>query len=719
MSDICKRELLKSVFHNFALPTGLGDAEKKKVFQWTLKKMAEQFMNYKKRLYHQFIKIKKNPNFEDVQYRRIRDQWQEFKDYKESEEAMEKSAKNKLNADKKQYFQRLGPGGYKTAIPKWQERDAKLIAAGVTPSTSSYPARARHWAYSVGLEPDPQTGNLVLKEKVKPGPEGEPEREKIRNKAKELDDAVVAAREGRFAPNREKDELSLALGNPEHTGRVRGVGVVPWKVGFPEHRDTYRSRDRKKKQEAEKYQRLEDMIIDLRHEMRQKKASEPQEDQLDMASQRKSSVASTQNVQPDDATYPVDQIQGRTNCELHIKMRNLSIKVAVGFALENIPGATLHGGQIPAGYARVGVDEIMNGFEDLELDFPGAEGETTLGEVLRGIILWRKEHIVFPGESTRRPPTPPSSNQPPSPPRIENMDTEREPSATPSPRCASPTQRESTPERAKSPLQRESTPELAKSPPTGNRTFSMRQKMLAGASSGAPKDTYKYGPSLKDLPVLTYHRTVEENAPLVKAHNAAHFAKKVPEPKQVLNPKGVKHFLDIVCDPDRRTLPDNYERSISKSFDTQEENKKKRVAAQKKKKAKQVPQLGEQKVQSVAPLKVQTDKSPNVGTNVPVTDYMDDDAFDALFPKSTEIARKFVYGKDLLPADEMVRLAYQMRRLHEWYMKVAKDKLLVFYVTYRADQFLINNDICVKIKELWQLFNRRALNATIMSCYVL
>ena len=103
--------------------------------------------------------------------------------------------------------------------------------------------------------------------------------------------------------------------------------------------------------------------------------------------------------------------------------------------------------------------------------------------------------------------------------------------------------------------------------------------MLAGASSGAPKDTYKYGPSLKDLPVLTYHRTVEENAPLVKAHNAAHFAKKVPEAKQVLNPKGVKHFLDIVCDPHRRTLPDNYDRSISKSFDTQEENKKKRVAA--------------------------------------------------------------------------------------------------------------------------------------------
>ena len=98
---------------------------------------------------------------------------------------------------------------------------------------------------------------------------------------------------------------------------------------------------------------------------------------------------------------------------------------------------------------------------------------------------------------------------------------------------------------------------------------------------------------------------------------------------------------------------------------------------------------------------------------------MDDDAFDALFPKSTEIARTFVYGKDLLPSDEMVRLAFQMRRLHDWYMKVAKDKQLVFYVTYREDQFFVNHEICIEFDELWQLYNRRALDATIMSCYVL
>jgi hypothetical protein len=31
---------------------------------------------------------------------------------------------------------------------------------------------------------------------------------------------------GTFTPSRERDEVSLALGNPEHTGRTRGIGKM-------------------------------------------------------------------------------------------------------------------------------------------------------------------------------------------------------------------------------------------------------------------------------------------------------------------------------------------------------------------------------------------------------------------------------------------------------------------------------------------------------------
>ena len=164
-------------------------------------------------------------------------------------------------------------------------------------------------------------------------------------------------------------------------------------------------------------------------------------------SHRKSSVAST-GAQGDDAhvdeapidRYPVDDIREKTNCELHQSMKNISMKVAVGFALACEPGARWHGSEIHSSYARVRVDEVVPGYDALELDIPGAEGEMTLEEVARGIILWPKKNIVFPGSAPRphsppsshppppRPPSPPSSHPPPpSPPLLE-----RDPSTSPS-----------------------------------------------------------------------------------------------------------------------------------------------------------------------------------------------------------------------------------------------------------------------------------------------
>jgi hypothetical protein len=57
--------------------------------------------------------------------------------------------------------------------------------------------------------------------------------------------------------------------------------------------------------------------------------------------------------------YPVDDIIDTTNCELHFKMKNISMKVADGFSYTNPPEATFHCNPIPAGYASVGVDEVV------------------------------------------------------------------------------------------------------------------------------------------------------------------------------------------------------------------------------------------------------------------------------------------------------------------------------------------------------------------------
>jgi hypothetical protein len=117
--------------------------------------------------------------------------------------------------------------------------------------------------------------------------------------------------------------------------------------------------------------------------------------------------------------YPVDGIKESISCELHQRMKNISMKVAVGQALPCPPDARLHGCEIPAGYAKVGVDEIVMGFHDMELDIPGPEDGRTLGEVVGGVILWDKNSIKPPGSapSTTPPPSHRRSPTPPLPPR--------------------------------------------------------------------------------------------------------------------------------------------------------------------------------------------------------------------------------------------------------------------------------------------------------------
>ncbi|KAK1632915.1 hypothetical protein QYE76_007230 [Lolium multiflorum] len=59
------------------------------------------------------------------------------------------------------------------------------------------------------------------------------------------------------------------------------------------------------------------------------------------------------------------------------------------------------------GYARVTVEEIVQGFEDLDIDIATPEGATRLGDVKRQFILWQKKFIKFPGEAPRQTSPPP------------------------------------------------------------------------------------------------------------------------------------------------------------------------------------------------------------------------------------------------------------------------------------------------------------------------
>ena len=132
------------------------------------------------------------------------------------------SATNKINVAKKEHHHHTGSGGYVKARPLWDKAENDLIAKGVEPTTLNWPDRSRTWFFGVGGTLDPETGKCVWTD------------EQLEIPVKKLQKYIAAAQQGTFVPDREKDELTEALGNSVHLGRRRGTASsVAWKVGFP------------------------------------------------------------------------------------------------------------------------------------------------------------------------------------------------------------------------------------------------------------------------------------------------------------------------------------------------------------------------------------------------------------------------------------------------------------------------------------------------------
>src|SRR5512141_3353913 len=85
-------------------------------------------------------------------------------------------------------------------------------------------------------------------------------------------------------------------------------------------------------------------------------------------------------------------------------------------AIPTNPSRTYHYRPIPAGYSRVEVELVKAAYDDLELDYPGGDGETHLRDTSHAIIVWRKRYIILPGrQAASRAPSPPAPPSPPEP----------------------------------------------------------------------------------------------------------------------------------------------------------------------------------------------------------------------------------------------------------------------------------------------------------------
>ncbi|KAK1611409.1 hypothetical protein QYE76_035082 [Lolium multiflorum] len=379
-----KKECWRTLMEHFVLPPeynkkdefGNDDPEgckrRRLVKEFALQKMATTFRTYKKNLAAQYVEKGKTPDFSG-QYEKLKDDWPEFVRQKKSEEFKAISDKNKANA-----------------------------------GTEGWDPRAKSWWYGHGGTLDPVTGECTHRDtKFKP--------------TQALIDAMRDAQEGKIKFNRENDALTKALGNPEHGGRVRGKGVISWKEGFSQENDPYSYRSRKRKADREKdvvarlASEFDEMKKTLNVLVQEREAAGTHEDHpADLGSQqRRSSVASTE-ASPATANAPVDITAGasslpRGRCKgdermsSHYPIGNMSTKVAIGSALPCLPGALHHNNPIQDGYARVTVEDIVPGFEDLEIDIATPEGERRCQAPVHSM---KKKLIKFPGEAPR-PTSPP------------------------------------------------------------------------------------------------------------------------------------------------------------------------------------------------------------------------------------------------------------------------------------------------------------------------
>ena len=132
------------------------------------------------------------------------------------------------------------------------------------------------------------------------------------------------------------------------------------------------------------------------------------------------------------------------------------------------------------------------------------------------------------------------------------------------------------------------------------------------------------------------------------------------------------------------------------------------------KSGKTVPQLGEQAMQSIPPLKVNTDKVTDAARDIGIS--VDQLLGNEEVPMA-DVAWQYAPGKSLVRPEQVPHLSTQMRRLHEWYMKEVKNGREMLMVKVKEEHYFYENELCIEFPEIFQLYNQDALNKSIVSCY--
>nr|CAE04204.2 OSJNBa0011E07.13 [Oryza sativa Japonica Group] len=374
---------------------------------------------------------------------------------------------------------------------------------------------------------------------------------------------------------------------------------------------------------------------------------------------------------------------------------------------------TYHCRPIPAGYSRVEVEMVEAVYEDLELDYPGGDGEMHLRDTSHAIILWRKRYIILPrrqaasrapslpaplsppAPSPPAPPPPPPAPSPPVPPPPPPAPSSPAPPSPPAPSSPAPPPPPPAPSPPDPPPPRPAPPPCPPAPPM-TRSRQAPPPASTRATKKAKVDTTKN----KEPP---YGCSQEELDAYVAGEVKRQLKPRSPEKKIPIDPS-VKNFFKGMSTANKEALKlSDYDRTLRKAYY---------------KKSKPVPQLGEQPHQVVKPLVT--------GEDFGITDFISDTGLTmaqlvggAPIPKA-EVAYKFELGKPLVRPEQLQSLPTQMYKFHEWYMEMSANGREMFGARIRNPDFLQGEDVLwIHFKDVFDLYHRDALDVSLRSAWIL
>jgi hypothetical protein len=171
-------------------------------------------------LYKKYVFEGKGLDFDGGEYTKQRDFWQDFKQYRLSEEYLQLSRNNKENSQKAMNPHHLSSRGYAKKMLEFEaelHRMARLAKEGVQVETVDW---------------EPRSILYYMAREVRHAPNGSfsSQNPAMSDLIQRISEVTNEMRQGTRTSNREKDVLTQALRNREHPGRTRGAGVVPWRL---------------------------------------------------------------------------------------------------------------------------------------------------------------------------------------------------------------------------------------------------------------------------------------------------------------------------------------------------------------------------------------------------------------------------------------------------------------------------------------------------------